>query len=279
MKFFGRKLKPVWTYRTDKKVWRLLPGNGILAAELRDTDKKLTDYAAIDIASGSPLWQGLRLEDSWWIIMNRIFRDVLLLQQFVKPDMPTPGKIFAVDLFTGKILWENHEVSYLSAGDDLVYALRASIRSEEVVGLDYRTGLEKLSFPAEDPRTDQLPPPQPQDGFTLPVFVEEIQDEITLSRISGLKGIPPENAKNPTFIPSVAGKDISGYHTGAGNDEKGVPFFDSHVMIIDERGDAVYGDVADSKVYTAMSDFYFAAGNTLIYVRNSNEIVAVNLEK
>ncbi len=277
MKFFGKNLKPAWTFKTEKKVWRLLPGTGVLAAELRDTDAKLTDYAGIDLASGAPLWQGLRLEDSWWVIMNRIYRDVLLLQQFVKPDMPTPGKVFAVDLFTGKLLWENREVSYLNAAGDLIYGLRSSIRSEEVVGLDYRTGSEKVAFPTNDPRAEEVSALTTNDGFVLPCFIEEIENDITPAHAATLKSAPPAGASKPTFIPSVAGRDVMGFHSDAGTDEKGIPVFDSHIKVLDADGKAIFDDVADRKVYTAMSDFYFVAGENLIYVRNSNEIVSVKL--
>lgn len=277
MKFFRKKLKPAWTLRTDMKVWRLLPSSGVLAAELRDTDAKLAEYSGIDINSGAPLWQGLRLEDSWWVIMNTIYRDVLLLHQFVKPDMPTPGKIFAVDLFTGKILWENHELSYLNAAGDVVFCLRSTIQSEEVVGIDYRTGSEKFSFSVDDPRTEKLSLRPAQGGFILPAFIEEIADDITPERLTRLRKAPPGDARNPTFIPAVAGNDVIGFHSNAGTDEKGIAVFDSHVMVFDGGGKVIFEDIADRKVYTAMSDFYFVAGENLIYVRDSKEIVAVRL--
>lgn len=277
MKFLGRKLKPAWTFRTDKKVWRLLPASGVLTAELRDTDAKIAEYAGIDIASGSPLWQGLRLEESWWVITNRVFRDVLLLQQFVKPDMPTPGNIIAVDLFAGRILWQNHELKYLNASGDLIYALRKSLRSEDIVALDYRTGTEKMAFPADDPRTDDLSFPPQQDEFVLPSFLEEFADDLPAGRTALLRNAPPANAENPTFIPSVSGKDIIGFYSNAGTDEKGAPVFDSHLMILDSEGNSIFQDTADRKVYTTLGDFYLVTGNKLIYTRNSSEIVAVEL--
>lgn len=278
MIFKGRKLKPAWTFRTDKKVWRLLPGMGVLTAELRDTDAKISEYAGIDISSGAPLWQGLRLEESWWVIMNRVFRDVLLLQQFVKPDMPTPGKIIVIDLFTGRILWQNSELSFLNVSGDSIYALRRSIRSEEIVALDYRTGTEKISFPADDPRADNLLFPPQQDEFVLPGFLEELADDLPAGRAALLRNAPPADAENPTFIPSVSGKDIIGFYSNAGTDEKGAPVFDSHLMIIDSEGNSIFQDTADRKVYTTLGDFYFVARSKLIYTRNSNEIVAVGLD-
>lgn len=278
MKFIGRKLKPAWTFKTDKKVWRLLPGSGVLVAELRDTEAKISEYAGIDISSGSPLWQGLRLEESWWVIMNRIFRDVLLLQQFVKPDMPTPGRIIAVDLFTGKVLWQNSELTYLNASGDLIYAVRKSIRSEDIVALDCRTGTENISFPSDDPRAEELSLPPQEDEFVLPGFFEDFADDLPAEKTALLRKAPPTDAQNPTFIHSVSGKDIVGFYSNAGTDEKGAPVFDSHLIVLDGKGNPIFQDTADRKVYTTLGDFYFVTGTTLIYSRNSNEIVALGLD-
>jgi Domain of unknown function (DUF4905) len=275
MKIFGKGLKPAWTFKTDKKVWRLLPGSGVLAVEFRDTEAKVADYSGFDLASGSPLWHGLSLPDSWWVVMNRVFRDSLLLQQFVRPDMPTPGKIFAVDLFSGKIIWENHEVSYLAAAGDVIYALKSSIQSEEIVGLDYRTGAERVSFPADDPRAEALSVMEQDTGFVLPKFPEEVEGDLAPARFEMLVNAVPEGARNATFITALSGSSIIGFHSDAGTDEKGIHTFDAHIKVIDKNGKTIFNDIADRRVYTAMSDFYFVAGGFLVYVRNSNEIVAV----
>ena len=278
MKFFRTSLKPKWVFKTDKKVWRLLPGSGVLATELRDPDLKITEYAAIDLSSGAPLWQGLRLEESWWIAMNRIYRDIFLLQQFVKPDMPTAGKIYAIDLFTGKLLWQNHELTYLNASGDTIYGIREAVGSEGIVGLDFRTGEEKIVLAADDPKVDELSFPSHEDEFVLSSFFEEIEDTLPPERAAILKETPPEQAKNPTCIPSAFGKDIVGYYTEAGKDEKGIQLYDSHLTVSDQAGKILFEDTVDKGVYTTLGDFYFVVGTDLIYARNSSEIVALDLE-
>lgn len=278
MKSLRKNLKPSWTFASDKKVWRLLPGNGVLAVELRDTEAKTAEYAGIAISSGSPLWQGVSLEDSWWIVMNRIFKDVLLLQQFVRPDMPTPGGIFAIDLFTGKMLWQNQDLTFVDASNDMVYASRKSVSDEEIIGLDYRTGDQKLVLGADDQQAAALSFDPPRDEFMLSSFFEEVAGTLPRSRRELLGKATPAGALNPTYILSVFGKDIIGFYTDSGKDEKGVPVFDSHLRIIDPEGKPVFDDVIDRKVYTTLGDFYFVVENRLVYAKNSVEVVAVNLQ-
>ncbi len=278
MKSMRKKLKPSWTFVTEKKIWRLLPGNGVLAVELRDTEAKTAEYAGIEISSGSPLWEGVSFEESWWIVMNRVFKDVLLLQQFVKPNMPTPAGIYAIDLFTGKVLWQNRELSLINASNDLVYVSRKSIQSEDIAGLNYKSGAEVIVFSAEDPQVDKISSVPQQDEFRLSSFFEEIKHVLSKNHAEVLTKAMPAGAANPTFILAVSGKDIIGFYTSAGKDEKGVPVYDSHIRIVDSVGKIVFDDVVDTKVYTTLGDFYFVVGTMLIYARNSMEIVAVDLK-
>lgn len=245
--------------------------------ELRDTDNKLTEFAALDIENGSPLWQNLQFEEKWWITVNKVHRDVLLLQQFVKPDMPTPGKIFAVDALAGKLLWQSNDLSFVNVLEDTVYGLRNSLTSDEVVGVHYRSGEPVVTFPIDDARVQDVSQPAVEDGFLLPVVYEEpggAPDQVPVPNPG--RAFPPES-KSPSFIETQAGKLAVGYYLEAGTDEKGAPVYDSHVKIVDVDGRVIYEDIPDRKVYTAFQDFYFQANDKLLYVRDSNEIVAVRL--
>ncbi len=278
MQFFKKYLRPAWTFKTEKKVWRLLPGTGVLAVELRDTDNKLTEFAALNIENGSPLWQNLQFEEKWWITVNKIHRDVLLLQQFVKPDMPTPGKIFAVDILAGKLLWQSNDLSFMNVIEDTVYGLRSTLASEEVVGVNYRSGQQLITFPLDDTRVQEVSEPAVENGYLLPVVYKEPEgapDQVTFPNPGRAF---PDDAKAPSFIESQPGKYVVGYYLDAGTDEKGAPVYDSHVKVIDVDGKVLYDDVADRKVYTTFQDFYFQVNEELLYVRNSNEIVAVRLD-
>ncbi|MCL5267012.1 MAG: DUF4905 domain-containing protein [Bacteroidetes bacterium] len=270
-------MKPAWTFRSEKKVWRLLPGAGVLAVELRDTENKLTEFAGLDITTGVAHWQSLQFEDKWWITVNKIHRGVLLLQQFVKPDMPTPGKIFAVDVLTGKLLWQNNELSYMSVIEDTVYGLRNTLTSEEIVGVNYRTGEATVTFPTNDPRVQEINQTVTEEKFMLPAAFEESEENSNQASGSILSEAFPSDAKAPALIETRSGKHVVGYHLDSGTDEKGVPVYDSHLKVVDNGGKILFEDTTDKGVYTTLQDFYFVVSGMLLYVRNSNEIVAVRL--
>lgn len=277
MQLFRKRLKPAWTFKSEKKVWRLLPGRGVLAVELRDTDNKITEFAGLDIQTGSPLWQNLQFEEKWWITANKIHRDVLLLQQFVKPDMPTPGKIFAVDALAGKLLWQSDDLSFLNIVDDTVYGVRSTITSEEVVGVNYRSGEQIITFPLDDARAQAVSQPAVEDGYLLPVIYDDPEGSPGRATLPGLGHAFPTDAKSRSFIETRPGKYTLGYYLDAGADEKGAPVYDSHLRVIDVDGKVIYEDVADRKVYTTFQDFFFQVNEQLLFVRNSIEIVSVPL--
>lgn len=256
-------------------MWRLLPGSGVLVAELRDKERKIVEFSGIDIVSGTALWQGFTLPEPWWVTIDRIYKDILFFHQFVRPDMPHTRRIFAVDLFTGKLIWENSDCKLLTVNDDIVYGLKDSFQGSEVIGMNYKSGEELIRFSTNDPRINEFTD-ESEIQYTLP---EPIEDE-NLTKL-----LIPDilNPHMPNLL-SLSDKRIVGFYVEAGFDEKGAPLYDSHIRIVDSFGKVIYEDVPDRGVYVAMNDFYFVVGDPsgkdrkfLIYVKESVEILSFSL--
>ena len=280
MIFFKKKLKPDWTFpkgttRGEKKVWRLLTGSNVLVAEFRDVDKKTVEFAGIELSSGSLLWRNDHLEEKWWTTLNTIHKDVVLLQQFARPDMPTTAKIFVLDLFTGKLLWQNHEVSFMSAADDTIYCLKKAFPSDKITGLNLRTGIEEETPPTEVPDNSHASP----SNLIIPDPVEDIADDLQeyIARSYGAKLKIPADAKQATIL-KLGNKNVIGFHVPSGRDPKGATLYDARLIVADSVGRIIFDDIADRNVYVSLPDFYFAVDGKLIYIKNSDEIVAIKLE-
>jgi hypothetical protein len=285
MIFFKKRLKPDWTFpngtnKSGKKVWRLSIGSDVLVAEFRDIDKKTVELAGIDLHSGSALWINDQLpvpseKEKWWTTLNTIHKDVILLQQYARPDMPTTAKIFVLDLFTGKLLWQNHEVSFMSAVGDTIYCLKKSFPSEKTIGLNFRTGTENEISTPELPGDHYVSP----SDLILPDPIENVADDlweyITRHHHAGLR-IPPD--VKHAMILKLGQKSVIGFHLPSGKDPKGAALYNAHLIVADSEGRIVFEDVADRNVYVPLADFYFGVGGRLIYVKNSDEIVAIKLE-
>ena len=237
MIFFGLRLKPAWVFESDKKVWRILPAAGMLVVELRDTEKKLTEFVGIELSSGSTLWKNDQMEDKWWTTLNVIYKDTVLLQQFARPDMPTPGKVFVLDLQSGELLWQNQDVSFLTASGDALYCSRKTFTSEEIVGLDFRTGAELEIFQGELPKSDY-------DSMPDVVFPEifysddENPQNQTSSNSPTHLGFPAE-AKQPTFF-KYRKQNVLGFYAASGVDAKGTTLYEANLLVTRADGKVLY---------------------------------------
>jgi hypothetical protein len=275
MRFFRKRMKPSWAFPErkdvgDKKVWRLLPGREVLVAEFRNPDKKTTEIVGLDLSSGSLLWKNERGEEGWWIIPNTIYRDTVLLQEFSKPDMPTPSKVFCIDLYTGDLLWENHEVSYINANGDTIYCSKESITSEKIVGLNFRTGVEREILMSELPGGDY----SYQSEFDSPQPVDDLHERIDIEGIP--KSLFPVDPKHLSTL-KIGNKNVFGFYAISGKDAKGGTLYDARLVVVNREKEVLFEAIVDEKVHVPLPDFYFAAGETLIYVRNSSVIVALKL--
>jgi len=283
MLWFKRRAAPTWRYQTPEshgenrmKVWRLLPGTGVLVVELRDEEKKLAEFSGIDIASGTVLWQNFGLPEPWWVTFDRIYKDVLFIHQFVRPDMPHTMRIFAVDLFTGKLIWENSDCKLLTINDDIVYGLKDSFQGQEIIGMNYKDGEEMIRFSSKDPRVEEFKD-NTETQYLLPEPIED--EERVKSLFSDIR-----TPYMPNLI-SLSNKLIVGFYLESGFDEKGVQLYDSHIRIVDLLGKVLYDDVPDKGVHVPMNDFYFVVGDLsdnerkfLIYVKESVQILSFALD-
>jgi hypothetical protein len=287
VKFLKKRTRPDWTFpkvisKSEKKVWRLIPGSGVLVAEFRDVDKKSVGFAGIDLASGSLVWENDQLKEEWWITLNTVYRDTVLLQQFARPDMPTPDKIFALDLHTGKLLWQNHEVSFMNVANDTIYCLKRSFSSETIIGLNLRTGIEseipssELPDKIDDPLLELALPefieftsggPQEQTDRDKPVSPMDLIAHVVI----------PSDARQPTLL-KFEQKNVFGFYVLSGKDEKGTTLYDACIVVTNSEGKILFEDIADKNVYVPLADFYFGVDGRLIYVRNSEEIVGLKLD-
>ena len=257
MIFFKKRLKPLWTFKSERKVWRLLVEKGILIAELRDTEKKTAGFAGIDLSSGSRLWKNDQLEEKWWINLNVIYRDSVLLQQFARPDMPTPGRIFALDLYTGKLLWENSEVSFINAAGEILFCSKKTFTSETVIGLNFRTGIEEAISQSEVP--DKYF--SSHSELILPEAIDELQDDAQGpdTRLDIIRQKIPSDARQ-TMILRIGEINVGGFHIPSGKDPKGTMVYDAHIIVMDAQGKIIFEDIVDRNVYVPLADFYFGTG-------------------
>lgn len=122
---FSRRLRPAWEFTPGLSLWRLHPPvNGRIIGEVRDPEAKRASFFALNAATGVCLWRDRELHDSWWVAIERVVGDTLVLHGFQSPDYPVPRGITVVNMLTGEVVWSDaqwtgDEKALVNAGVDL----------------------------------------------------------------------------------------------------------------------------------------------------------------
>jgi hypothetical protein len=136
-------LSPAWTYSAESIIWRMvLADHGRLVGECRDPGQKVTSFFCLDLSTGRALWRDLRLDEPWWVGIEAVQKNVVLLHAFAKPDMPEHKGIRAFDATSGVQLWRNDDVAYWFGHENRVIAYRDLFEKRVGYELDLQSGVQ-----------------------------------------------------------------------------------------------------------------------------------------
>ena len=140
--FKSDRLTPEWTYSGGSIIWRMvLAENGRIVGECRNSEEKVASFFCLDMSTGKALWGDLCLGEPWWVGIEDVQKNVVLLHAFAKPDMPEHKGIRAIDTASGVQLWRNDDVSYWFGHEDRVLAYRDFFERRVGYEFDLQSGL------------------------------------------------------------------------------------------------------------------------------------------
>lgn len=135
------KIKKLFLYKGKFQIWRILiTESNKLIVETRDIEKKEAFFNCLDIESGKKFFTDYQFEEKFWIGIEDIYKDIIFLHKFAKPDLPGHKHIIAFDINSQQILWENPDYSFLFILNDKIYAYRQKFENRSYYALDILTG-------------------------------------------------------------------------------------------------------------------------------------------
>jgi hypothetical protein len=278
---FRRKttLSKLWTYHTEGVLWRVLHSSlGIIVGEKRNEKKKEAGFFAIDARTGKVLWDISVAEAPWWIGIEAVERETLLLHQFAQPDRPEHKGIFAYDVPTGMKRWQQQDLTYWFHRADSVMAIRQYYERRVCVELNMLTGdvteefedFNSLSELRRDSSTVQ-------QGFQFPIpFDVEHSDQDVVAAVRenvSLQRIPDslEYAQQDGIV-------ILDYYVRKGSFDDKMPRLENHLDVVHLRsGDRIYSDIINRESKVPVPDSFFVKDQFLFYVKDNTELIAVKL--
>ena len=278
-------LSPAWEYRVRGVIWRLLPTErGQFVGEERDIEGKAVSFFCVRQDTGALQWGNLRLREPWWIGIEAVHNDLVLLHQYAVPDFPDHKKIHALDLSTGRLLWSNEDFKYLFAYGDNIYCSGELPDGPLYVELDSMSGRQNRELDAQEVnalrRTIQYREPV---DFPVP-FLNSEGDHVD---VGGTIEKLVAGERRIQFIEFLQRNEFLAvaYYAAIGNDSDKLPgeplaepLMNQHFIIAEGRtGRVLFKEVLNSRASAAVPDSFFSLGDMLYSIAGKNVLKAFNL--
>ena len=135
------KLKKKYKFDNKRQIWRIIPTNeSKLVIEEREPEKKQAYFHCLSLDSGKKILNNFQLEDNFWVGIETVKDDTIFFHKFAKPDMPKHKGIFAFDIKSKKIFWENPDLIFQFIYQDKIYAYVDKFEGRKYFSIDTENG-------------------------------------------------------------------------------------------------------------------------------------------
>ena len=267
-------LKPLWSYEVEGVMWRLIPvDTAKIVGEVRGLSKKTASFFCLNQLTGEVLWEGMSFGESWWVGIEAVHKGVIFFHGFSSPDMPEHKRITAVDLRTGKVLWQNDEMTFLSVDDHALRALARTARGKCMYEIDPRTGAILSSTPLTDDEREMIihqRPDDAEDAITMPAPLESLDGL--------LHHFTPADLVGEVEGIELQGLVVFSVHEKRAGRQDDRPNLRSTIKVIDRTSDELlFSAVVSEGSSSVASGSFFVQHDTLYFVRERNTLTAVHL--
>jgi hypothetical protein len=282
--FSRSSLKPLWSFTPAGNIWRLFPASsGELVVEARDQDAKQAKFNALDSTTGIPYWRDLVLDEPWWVGIEDIASDILLLHKFASPDMPQHQGIIAVGLRTGKLLWSNDELTYWFSHGNAVFAHRMMFDKRVASELNLQTGQSMREF-GEDfeadlfqKREEAIQSSQNQLQFPEIAVFDRVDPRVAAIMKKELPAMAMQGTVEYARVDNLV---LLNYHVPAKEPIGEGPLLDNHLKIINiDDNRVLYSDILAHNARSAVPDSFFVRNGTAYYIKEQKTLTALHLSE
>lgn len=135
------KLKKIYRFDNKRQIWRIIPTNNAqLIIEEREPEKKQAYFHCLTLESGKKLLKDFQLDDKFWVGIESVKDDIIFFHKFAKPDMPKHRGIFAYDIRSQNLVWENPELIFQFLLKEKLYAFREKFQGKSYYSINPLNG-------------------------------------------------------------------------------------------------------------------------------------------
>ncbi len=277
---FGKnRIEPTWQYRAKSWLWHLRPTDaGAIVGEERDPVRKVVTFFSVNRDTGAVFWRDASFVDQWWTGIEAVHRDMLFLHGFVTPELPQHRGITAVDLVTGRKLWERPELRFAGARDDRLLAAEGNPASERLCSISRATGQTEAWVGTEDALkfADQSAELNEPMHFPVPVeAVAAIDPSIEACVRTRLAGV---QVAGPISVLVHGARCVISFHEHVNFPDVRKPHYNNILMVVDRKAEkVVFSMILDAGIGSLVPEPFFVQRNTLFCIRERRTLLALPL--
>lgn len=271
-------LEKKYSITNGHNLWRIkISQNEKLYIETRDKGNKEVYFGCYILEDGTPVFENHQFQEKFWIGIEEIYKDIIFLHKYPKPDMPYHAEIIAFDSASQKTLWENKDYSFSFIDSDKVYAKKEIFGNVEYAVFDYLTG-EKIEKTLSDQEIEILgrdvKAKFDYDSYIFPEVYHPDSADVDVEEIlknnigeHELTGNIEFAIKHPFIFASV--------HLKASNGK-----MDNYIYVIDSENNTKSLEIkVNSNLELFAADTFFIYKTYLFVLSEQKELIVYSLEE
>lgn len=267
------KLKKKFKFSDSNQVWIIkITDTDKLFIETRDTKAMKAYYHSYDLSSGKKIFSGHQMSEMFWLGIEAIKDDIVFFHRFAKPDMPGHRGVFAFDINTQKILWENEEYAFLFLKDNLMYVYQERFEGRSFYTIDIESGVVAEELGENPPNINLLRDEAERSiNYSSYKFPERYSQNIGIENIDAVIEQEIRNIKIANTVEFIDLNEllIFNYHQLV-EDKK----LTNKIKIFHlEKRKEIYSDVLNKSTNAFAPDSFFMYKNFLIILKEKREII------
>ena len=244
-------------------VWNTLADgeNQRLFLEVRDPAEKTVSFSALNLRNNQWLWKDLTLEERWWVSLQRVSGDMLLLTVYNDAQNPDKKSIVAYDVLKNSMAWWHNGFSVTSVNSLYVKGVDSRFPEKACI-LDLFTGqvVKHVDFDLADSQNfTVIRPFQYEEGTAHFNTVKDFfASRLGILPVAAIEYLEYEGLIFASVLVNEAGLANYLYGLSASGE----------VLIKEKLGESLKG--------VGMDTFFIFSGH-LIFVKNKNELISYKI--
>lgn len=269
------KRNPLWVHTVEGIIWQVVPtGRGVLICETRDLEAKMTRFAGVNQTNGRGMWRNSSFGEQWWLGVETVCGGVLLLHKFAQPDMPEHRGLIAVDVESGRQLWQNDDVKFEGADGDSLFASRRGLAGEQFFQFDVRSG-DALQAVTPSAMQREIPVGETEKRlFPIPLMNLQMEHSTIGARI-----LPHCNIEKVVgaveYVELGDALAFSVHERGSSSTPEQLLL--DHRLVILSNSDIIFSDIITRNAPASVPDSFFVENDVLFFVQERTKLTAVHL--